>query len=138
MSDPVAVKLRHALLTYGLEIVYAKGQVRFYEEQRKLHQAMPGKAHVGKAADAKIKREAYETYAENLTAAKAQIETAIRTVIGIYDDVQKQIWYMHFIEQKSHAEIMAETHYSERTLKRVLAAMRQDMSARLELEEGDI
>ena len=134
-ADPIAEKLRQMLVTYGLEIVYANGQVKFFEERRRLHSSMPGKAHERKAAEAKLSREAYATYAENLAAAKRQVEDAIKSVIGLYSSVQKKVWYMVFIEQKSHAEVMEETHYSERTLKRIIAQMRADMAARLEIEE---
>ncbi|MCI1244494.1 MAG: hypothetical protein LKG11_00840 [Bacilli bacterium] len=134
-SDSIAAKLRQLLLQYGLEIVYAEGQVKFFDEQRRLQSSMNGRNHEKAAINAKVNREAYKTYACNLKSAKERVEVAIQTVTGVYDDVRKKIWFMYFIQQKPYAEIAADTLYNERTLKRVVASMKVDIAEKLEASE---
>jgi len=126
----IGKRLGRLLQQYQLRIAYAKYKASLYEEEA----ACASSRGMGyKALQATISKKSWETYAQNLTDKKAELEGVLRSCLIGYSDKQKDIWYSYFIDNLSPSEIESKNpNLSQRTIQRVVAAMKRDMELRFE------
>jgi len=121
-------RLGRLLQQYGLRISYATHKANIYSEEEKCASA---RGLAQKALRAKISANSWGVYAKNLADKRDELKQAIYMSLIGYNDKQKKIWFAYFIDNLSPSEIeLQDPNISQRTIQRVVAAMKADMALR--------
>ena len=121
-------RLGRLLQQYGLRISYATHKANIYSEEEKCASA---RGLAQKALRAKISANSWGVYAKNLADKRDELKQAIYLSLIGYNDKQKKIWFAYFIDNLSPSEIeLQDPSVSQRTIQRVVAAMKADMALR--------
>lgn len=111
-----------------LRVEYATYKAKLYAEEAKLASA---RGKETKAVRATISQRAYETYAKNVLDLYTDLATAIKASLTGYSDKQMNVWTSYFIFDKPVSVIAVEENVSERTVHRMIAAMKADMELKV-------
>ena len=119
-AKTVVERLKKLLYNYDLEIVYANGQVKLRQATMNLYENDSRKSSKKKFVVAKIDKERYENYIDELNNAKREITDNLEIILSKYTPRYKQIFIMYFFENKTYDEICDATAYSFDGLKTII------------------
>lgn len=127
-GQQIADNIRKILLNCDLRIVYAEGELKLANEERKLHSKLGGKSHTRKALLAKARCETYKVFIETVKKIKGEISLGLDTVLSRYTPKYKKIWIMYFIEQASIDEICSAVAYSRSNINVIISKLKNDLN----------
>lgn len=122
-------RIGRLLQQYQLRIAYAEHKSKLYEEEREKASAS-GQGY--KTLQATLSQKVWKTYMENLVTKKSQLEAAVREALVCYNEKERKIWWLYFIEQKSSYEIEEIMKLNSRAVQRIVASMKADMELKFE------
>lgn len=108
----VIERIKVLLFNYDLELAYARGCVRKNEITMRLYENDHRKDRQRKFLSAKVDKERFENYIDEIIDAKREIMDNIDIVLSNYTPVYKRVFIMYFFENKTLEEISSETNYS--------------------------
>ena len=108
----VIERIKVLLFNYDLELTYARGCVREFEITMRLYQNDHRKDRQRKFLSAKVDKERFENYIDEILDAKKEIMDNIDIVLSNYTPAYKRVFVMYFFENKTLEEISTETNYS--------------------------
>jgi len=123
----VIAKIKQLLYNYDLAIVYANGEIKLRQATMKLYSQDKRKNSQRKFIVAKIDKERFEDYIEDLENAKREIMDNLDIILSKYTPKYKQVFIMFFIENRSYDEIANETHYSFDGVCDIIAKLKKDV-----------
>ena len=120
----VVERIKVLLMNYDLEITYARGQVRSLEITMKLYQGDKRKDRKAKFLNAKVDKERFEDYIDELLDAKREIMDNISIILSNYTPRYKDVFILYFFENKTYDEICDKTNYSRDAIKTIIAKLK--------------
>ena len=128
----IGEQIRKVLLNCDLRIVYSEGERKMYQEDYRVHSKIGGKKHLREAMQAKMAKECYRIYTNNLKNIRQEVMDGVMLVVNQYYKPEwRKIWLMHFLEQRTVDSIASEMHYDDRYVKEIIAKMREDVAEAL-------
>ncbi len=129
-GSSVGRRIGRLLQQYSIRIAYAEYKAKLYEEEASSASA---RGNAQKSVKAKVAKITWETYAKNLADKRDNLIRDVRNSLIGYSDKQASIWFAYFVENKTTHEIATSLGVvSERTVQRMIASMKDDMSIRFE------
>jgi predicted DNA-binding protein YlxM (UPF0122 family) len=126
-KDP-ATLIRKALFNYELEMARADALAQKFEAKADLHSHPKGKREKREYVLACVQRDKYEQYRDCLSSEREELLETVNSIVDKYQGRWAEIFEMAFLERTvSLTEISDKTHYSKRTLSRIIKIMRDDL-----------
>lgn len=121
-------KIRKTLMLLDLKIIEANGQLKLANEEFEFNQRFKQSANQKKAIEAKVRVECYKVFINNLIEAKKDILKNLDTVLSVYEEKDRKIWIMHFIQHKSVNQMAEELQFSTSAVYKIIAKFKEEFS----------
>jgi len=123
----VVDRLKKLLYNYDLEIVYAKGEIKLRQASMSLYENDIRRNSQKKFVVAKVDKERFENYVDELENAKREITDNLEIILSKYTPRYRQVFIMYFFENKTYDEICEATHYAPDGLKKIIQKLKSDL-----------
>ena len=123
----IGFKIRKLLLNIDLKIVYAEGARKVAIQDFNLNQKIQTTENQRKAMQAKIRRDCYAIYIQNLNDTKREIEVDLDKILSTYTPKHKEIWVMYFIKSMRLDDIARETNYTRENVCKIIHKLKDDL-----------
>lgn len=127
-GQTVADKIRKLLFNIDLRIVDAEGEIKVAKHDFDLNSKIDSPKHRQNAAKAKMRKECYIVYLDNLKKTKQEIRISLDKVLTRYNSKYQKIWTMYFIEKKSIDDIVNEVSYTRDNINKIVQKFKIELA----------
>jgi len=124
LAKNVIERIKVLLFNYDLELTYARGRVREYEITMRLYGNDKRKEFQRKYLSAKVDKEKFENYIDEIIDAKNEIMDNIDIILSNYTPRYKEVFILYFFENKTYDEICDKTNYSRDAIKDIIKKLK--------------
>lgn len=124
----IAKRLRKLLMNYELAIAEADSQINLHIGKMKLLMGKENIASQKKFILEKVEVRKYEMYKDELLKARSELLERIDIVLGrYYNKKMKEVFFMHFIQQKTVQEIGAKTNLTSTAIEKIVSHQKNEL-----------
>lgn len=123
----IVEKIKQLLLNYDLTIAYANGEIAIRKATMELYKGSKNKYQQKKFIEAKVDKERFEIFIEDVNHAKQEISENVSLILDKYQPRYKQIFIAYFLEGKNYDDICELTHYSKDAINKIIHKLKQDL-----------
>lgn len=136
--NTVVDKIRRLLLNYDLTVAYAFGEIEVRKSIMDLYRGDTRKPSQRKFIQAKVDKERFEIYVEEVAKAKKELKDNVLYVLNRYNPKYKDIFWMACIEQKTYEEISQITGYSYDAIYKIVHKVKNDIISKFTVDNETI
>lgn len=136
--NTVVDKIRRLLLNYDLTVAYALGEIEVRKSIMDLYRGDTRKPSQRKFIQAKVDKERFEIYVEEVAKAKKELKDNVLYVLNRYNPKYKDIFWMACIEQKTYEEISQITGYSYDAVYKIVHKVKNDIISKFTVDNETI
>lgn len=126
-ADTIVTRIKKMLFNYDLAVAYVDGEIKLREANMRLYKGDTKKDSQRKFLIAKIEKERYQLFMEEVAVAKKQILENIDLILEKYQPKYRQVFIAYFIEDQKYADIETLTNYSCDAIKVIIRRLKNDL-----------
>ena len=126
-AKTIADKIKKMLMNLELTILYADSEIKIRQATMKLYEGDTNRWKQRKFIEAKIDKERFEVYKEDIEHLHVEIMENIDILLSKHTPRYKQIFIMYFFQDKTYKEIAEETNYSLVAINKIISKLKNDL-----------
>ena len=134
----VVARIRRLLLNYDLTVAYALSEIEIRKNVMDLYRGDTRKPSQKKFVQAKVDKERFEIYIEEVVKAKKKLENDVLYVLNRYTPRYKDIFWMACIQQKTYEEISQITGYSYDAVYKIVHKVKSDVISKFAVDNETV
>ena len=126
-AQTIVDKIKQLLYNYDLTLLYANGEIKIRQSTMDLYSGSKNKYRQKKFIEAKVDKERYEIFVEDLENARKEIKENLEIILSKYQSRYKEIFMLYFFEEKTYKEIAKITSYSIPMITKIIKRLKDDL-----------